>query len=215
MIFGSGLVSLHSFIGQAYTYRPYQMLWVGLLCEIRPEQPAKCSSSLTGLHQQRVKGKIIGGPARLQQPFILPLYPWEIRMHLSLACLLACAAPRSRPTPSACGEGKGSKAVGTRLCPNLPDDRSRACKCGWAGRGNAGCEGQEWRHNGCTARTALLHYVGLLGRGTAQGRRKSHCKAAFWERLPPFLVHIRALTGRCIPVQPVSCPSTNQITALN
>ena len=32
------------------------MLWVGLLEEIRPEQPTQCPSRLTGLHQ-RVKGQ--------------------------------------------------------------------------------------------------------------------------------------------------------------
>ncbi len=38
-------------------YRPYQVLWVDLFNESRPEQPTNCPSSLTGLHQ-RVKGKL-------------------------------------------------------------------------------------------------------------------------------------------------------------
>ena len=67
-------------------------------------------------------------------------------------------------------------------------------------RGNALCEGQEWyvvsqRVKGCTTGTALLHSVGLLGRGTAQGRRKIHCEAAFWRRPPPFSGQFRTHGG--------------------
>ena len=70
--------------------------------------------------------------------------------------------------------------------------------------------GQEWCHKACTTRTALLHSVGVAplradGKFTVKllsggGRHRSRVTVA--------------LTGGCIPVQPVSCQSTTQITAL-
>ena len=54
----------------------------------------------------------------VRQPSILPPYFWELRLHLSLACLLAQLRAHAL-RPPASGEGKGSKAVGSRLCSNF------------------------------------------------------------------------------------------------
>ena len=61
--------------------------------------------------------------------------------------------------------------------------------------------------------TALLQSVGLLGRGTAQDRRYLTVELLSGGSRHRSRVTF-ALTGRCIPVQPVSCQSTTQITTL-
>ena len=137
-----------------------------------------------------VKGKLWGaceGASAVHSP---PLF---LGLHLSLACLRSSALTPSALRPPA--KAKAVRQSGADYVQISPDDRSRACKCGWAGRGNALYEGEEWCHRGCTTRTALLHSVGLLGRGTAEGRREIHCKAAVWRRPPPFLGHFRAHGG--------------------
>ena len=64
--------------------------------------------------EKKVIGGLRGCVSRPFSPLIFGSY--DCICHL-LACLLACAAPRSRPPAS--GEGKGSKAVGSRLCSNF------------------------------------------------------------------------------------------------
>ena len=141
--------------------------------------------------------KIIGceGAAAVHSP---PCY-WKLRLHLSLAQLAqlrthALRPPRLRRMHMQKGIRERTILKFHQMTGIKKISRSRACKCGWAGRGNAQCEGQEWCHKGCTTRTALLHSVGLLGRD-AQGRREIHCKAAFWRRPPLFSGHFRAQRG--------------------
>ena len=127
----------------------------------------------------------------MRQPPSLPPYLWELRLHLSFICLLACAAPRSRPPPS--GEGRGSKAVQSGLCSNFERQveglRMRL--------------GRPWL---CIVREAWqewsqkLHHqdgsAALCGPSRAwQRSRKICCKASFWQRPPPFSGHFRAHGG--------------------
>ena len=108
--------------------------------------------------------------------------------------------------------------------------RSRACKCRWAGRGNALCEGQEWCHiyikQGCVHHQDrplyLLHFVGLLGRGTAAlrvRRREIFCKQVCFlaaaATVLGSLSRSRGVAFLCVHAGcQLSCQSTTQITAL-
>ena len=104
-------------------------------------------------------GPVYRGYAHLSASFLLsmtitihsvslPFSPLILGSYNCVCHLLACLRS-SALTPFGLRQWqrqRGSRER-TMYAQNFPDDRSRACKRGWAvGRGNAMCEGQEWCH---------------------------------------------------------------------
>ena len=146
----------------------------------------------------------------MRQPSIPPPYFWELRLHLSLACLLAQLRAHAL-RPPASGEGEGSREqTMLKFCqmtgPGLANAAGQAvamhCVRGRSGVTKLAPPGPLccilWAFSGVAPRrTDGKFTVKLLSGG---GRHRS--RVTF------------ALTGGCIAVQPVSCQSTTQITAL-
>ncbi len=64
----------------------------------------------------------------MQQPSILPSYSWELRMHLSLACLLACLRS-SALTPGGCwGDTEGVRPFPGHFCAHGALHSCAACR---------------------------------------------------------------------------------------
>ena len=127
--------------------------------------------------------------------------------HLSLACLRSSALTPLRPPAS--GEGKGSRER-TMLKFYQMTGRGLA-RCGWAGRGNALCEGQEWCDKGSTTIPGPPCCILWAFSGVAPHRADKKFTAKLLSgggRHRSWVTF--ALTWRCIPVQqPVRCQSTH------